>query len=81
MDFQVQDQVMVRRKLRNGNLIRMGQIVSLDGDKAQVYFPLDYTQASVPVSQLEKTSGRFGTYNRVQASAVRRAIYPVRHRA
>jgi hypothetical protein len=81
MDFAVNDQVMVRRKMRNGNLVRIGSIVRLDGDKALVNFPLDYTQAVVPTNQLEKTSNRYGSYNRVQASAIRRAIYPIKQRA
>jgi hypothetical protein len=81
MAFEVNDQVTVRRKMRNGNLIRMGSIVRLDGDKALVNFPLDYTQTVVPVDQLEKTNARYSTYSRVQASAIRRGIFPVRHKA
>ncbi len=80
-DFHVADQVMVRRKMRNGNLVRIGSITRIDGDKALVNFPLDYTSSVVPLTQLERTSNRFGTYNRVQMSAMRRAIYPVKHRA
>lgn len=81
MEFAISDQVMVRRKMRNGNLVRMGSIVRLDGDKALVNFPLDMISTVVPVDQLEKTSNRFGMYNRVQASAIRRGIYPVKQRA
>lgn len=80
-EFSTGDQVMVRRKMRNGNLVRIGSIVRLDGDKALVNFPLDYTQTVVPTSHLEKTSNRFGSYARVQASSIRRAIYPIKQRA
>lgn len=71
------DQVMVKRKMRNGNLVRFGSVLSIDGSgadaKARVHFPIDHTQVVVPVSQLEKTSTKFG-YNRVQPSAVRRSF-------
>ncbi len=71
------DQVLVRRKMRNGNLVRFGSVLSVDGSgddaKARVHFPIDHTQLVVPVSQLEKTSTRFG-YARVQPSAVRRSF-------
>lgn len=81
MDFKANDQVMVKRRIRTGNLVRMGEIVRIDGDKAQVHFPLEYSTAVIPVDQLQPTSQTFGTYNRVQASAVRRGIYPVRRKA
>lgn len=72
------DQVLVRRKIRNGNLVRFGSVVSIDGSgadaKARVHFPIDHTQVVVPVSQLEKTSTKFSGYSRVQPSAVRRSI-------
>lgn len=67
------DQVMVKRKMRNGNLVRFGSVVSIDGEKARVNFPIDHTSVVVPVSQLEKTSTKFG-YARVQPSAVRRSF-------
>ncbi len=68
------DQVMVKRKMRNGNLVRFGSVLSVDAEKARVFFPIDHTQVVVPVSQLEKTSTRFGNYARVQPSAVRRSF-------
>jgi hypothetical protein len=72
------DQVMVRKKMRNGNLIRFGSVVAIDGSgadaKARVNFPIDHTSVVVPVSELEKTSTRFGNYARVQPSAVRRSF-------
>jgi hypothetical protein len=71
------DQVMVKKRMRNGNLIRFGSVLSIDGTgadaKARVQFPIDHTQAVVPVSQLEKTSTRFN-YARVQPSAMRRSF-------
>jgi len=78
--FQQNDQVIVKRKMRNGNLVRFGSIVRLDGDKAAVFFPIDHTQAVIPVSQLEKTERRFGVYARVQPSPVMRSMAPSRNR-
>jgi hypothetical protein len=72
MEFKVNDQVMMRKKIRTGNLIRMGSIVRIDGDKASVNFPIDHATVVVPVAQLEKTSKRFGQYARVQTSPIRR---------
>jgi hypothetical protein len=71
--FAVNEQVIARRRMRNGVLIRMGSIVRLDGDKAQVFFPIDHTNAVIPVAQLEKTSKRFGSpYARVSVSPIQR---------
>jgi hypothetical protein len=78
-DIKVNDQVIVRQKLRNGNLVKMGSVVRLDGDKALVSFPTLYTQSVVPVSQLEKTSTSFSGYSRVQPSAVRRGLTTLRY--
>jgi hypothetical protein len=76
-DLKKDDQVLVRRKMRNGTLVRFGSVLSIDGSgadaKARVFMPIDHTQLVVPVSQLEKTSTRFG-YNRVQPSAIRRSF-------
>ena len=71
------DQVLVRKQLRNGNLVRIGSVLSIDGRgdaaKARVYFPIDHTQVVIPVKNLEKTSTKFGGYQRVQPSAIRRS--------
>ncbi len=75
MAFQVNDQVIARKQIRTGTLVRMGSIVKMDGDKALVNFPQDYTQAVIPIEQLEKTSDRFGGYTRVQVSAIRRSMF------
>jgi hypothetical protein len=72
-DISVNDQVIVRKKVRNGNLIRFGSVVKKDGDKALIHFPTDHTQVVIPLDQLEKTSTKFG-YSRVQPSAVRRGF-------
>jgi len=74
MGFEANDQVIVRRRIRSGNLIRMGSIIKVDGDKARVHFPIDHTQAVVPLEQLEKTSDKFTGYARVQASANHRQM-------
>jgi len=73
-EFKVNDQVVAKRKIRSGNLVRIGSIVKLDGEKARVHFPVDNTQVVIPVNQLEKTSTKFGTYTRVQPSAMRRSF-------
>jgi stalled ribosome alternative rescue factor ArfA len=73
-DINVNDQVIVKKKVRTGNLIRFGSVVKKDGEKALVHFPIDHTQVVVPLEQLEKTSKRFGSYSRVQPSAVRRSF-------
>lgn len=73
------DQVMVKRRMHNGNLIRFGSVLSIDGEKARVHFPIDHTSLVVPVDQLEKTSTRFG-YNRVQPSAIRRSFTTLKSR-
>jgi len=78
--FNVNDQVIVKKKIRTGNLIRFGSVVRLDGDKALVQFPVDHTQAVIPVKQLEKTSTKFGTYARVQPSAMRRSFTSLKSR-
>jgi hypothetical protein len=78
-DVKVNDQVIVRQKLRNGNLIKIGSVVKLDGDKALVHFPNLYTQQVIPVKELEKTSTAFGGYSRVQPSAVRRGFSTLRN--
>ena len=78
------DQVMVKKKIRSGNLIRFGSVLSVDGAgadaKARVHFPVDHTQVVVPVSQLEKTSTKFGMYARVQPSATRRSFTTLKNR-
>jgi hypothetical protein len=67
------DQVIVRKKMRNGNLVRIGSVLAIDGEKARVHFPIDHTQVVVPVNTLEKTSTKFSGYSRVQPSPVRRS--------
>lgn len=74
------DQVLVRKKIRSGNLVRIGSVLSIDGDKARVHFPIDHTQIVIPVSQLEKTSTKFSGYSRVQPSAVRRSVTSLKNR-
>lgn len=74
MEIQVNDQVLTKKKLRNGNLIRYGSVVKMDGDKALVHFPTEYVQAVIPLNQLEPTRTKYGSYARVQPSAVRRSF-------
>lgn len=71
----VNDQVIARRKIRSGNLVRMGSVLRVDGDKALVQFPIDHCSAVLPISQLEKTSDRFSGYSSVQISAMRRGVF------
>jgi ribosomal protein S1 len=72
--FAANDQVMVKKRIRSGNLIRFGSIVKVDGDKALVNFPIDHTSLVIPVAQLQKTDKRFGTYKRVQPNPVLRSF-------
>ena len=80
MDIKKNDQVMVRKKIRSGTLVRIGSVLSVDGDKARVHFPIDQTQVVVPIAQLEKTSTRFSGYSRVQPSAAQRSILSPKNR-
>jgi len=73
-DIKKNDQVIVKKKIRGGNLVRIGSVLSVDGDKARVHFPIDHTQVVIPVGQLEKTGTRFSGYSRVQPSAAQRGI-------
>lgn len=73
-DIKVNDQVLVRKPMKNGTLVRMGSVVRVDGDKSLVHFPIDHSQAVVPNDKLEKTSMRFGQYARVQVSPIRRSM-------
>jgi hypothetical protein len=75
-DFSVNDQVIVKRVMRNGTLIRIGSIIRLSAssETALVHFPVDHCQASVPFSQMEKTSERFSGRARVQVNPVYRGI-------
>lgn len=74
MDIKANDQVMVRKKLRNGTLVKFGEVVKLDGDKASVHLPHDHKTIVVSVKELEKTSTRFGQHSRVQGSPIRRSM-------
>lgn len=75
-EFAVNDQVLVRKPIRTGTLVRMGSILKLHPgeDKALVHFPIDHTQAVIPLTNLEKTSTRFNGISRVQASPVQRHL-------
>lgn len=75
-DFKVNDQVLVRRKMKNGTLIRIGSIirVSAGKDEALVHFPVDHCQAVVPILQLEHTKRAFSGRARVQVNPAQRGI-------
>lgn len=79
-DIKKNDQVMIKKPMRNGQLVRFGEVLSVDGDRARVHFPIDHTQVVVPVSQLEKTSTTFTGYSRVQPSSVRRSFTTLKNR-
>lgn len=69
------DQVIFKKPIRSGMLLRFGSVLSVDGDMARVHFPIDHSSSVLPVNQLEKTSTKFGSnYVRVQPSAVRRSF-------
>ena len=73
--MKVNDQVMVRKDMRNGaRLVRIGSIVRLDTEAgvAEVHFPNDYTKAVLPIEKLELTSNRFSGRSRVQVDPAKR---------
>lgn len=74
--IRVNEQVSVRRQMRNGTLIRIGSVLSINAEAgtAIVHFPVDQTSATFPVEQLESTSKRFGGRARVQVQSARRGI-------
>jgi hypothetical protein len=76
VDFKKDDQVLVRREMRNGTLIRVGSIIRINAgkDSALVHFPLDHCQAVVPLSQMEKTQSAFSGRARVQPNPAYRTI-------
>lgn len=68
------EQVMVRRQMQNGTLVRIGNVISVneaDGT-ARVSFPVDKTYATLPIDKLEPTSKRFNGMARVEVNPVRR---------
>lgn len=74
--IRVNEQVSVRRPMRNGTLIRIGSVLSINAEAgtAVVHFPVDHTFGTFPVESLEPTSKRFGGMARVQPSPMRRGI-------
>ena len=79
-DIKVNDQVMVKRQMRNGRLVRFGSVVSISGQSARVNFPIDHTSVVVPLDQLEKTSTKFGGYARVQPNQIQRSFTSLTNR-
>lgn len=76
--FRIQDQVIVRRPISNGNgtsLIKLGTILAFKdgGVKAEVSFPGDQTRTIINIDQLEPVSARFGRA-RVNIDPVRRTV-------
>lgn len=68
-------QVILRQNLKEtGNLIRLGEVVSIQGSKAQVFIPADRVRKEVPLSQLELASNRFSGRARVNIDPNRRNI-------
>ena len=66
-------QVEYIRPIRSGNLIEIGNVVKIDGDKALVHFPTLYRSNLIPLNQLRATSHRFGQI-KVQPSPARRTL-------
>ena len=75
MDIKVGSQVIVRKNMRDtGNLIRIGEVVSIHGSKAEVFIPADRVRTQIPVDQLELTSNRFPGRARVNINPLHRRI-------
>jgi hypothetical protein len=75
-EFKINDQVVVKREMRNGTLIRIGSIVRINAgaENALVHFPIDHAQATVPFSQMERTQSAFSGRARVQVNPAYRGI-------
>jgi len=75
-DFRKDDQVVVRRTMANGVLIRIGSIlrINANAESALVHFPVDHCQAVVPFTMMEKTQSAFSGRARVQVNPAYRGI-------
>lgn len=71
--IQAGSQVSVKFKQRDQVVIKMGNVVSIHGATAMVYFPTDRTRREVDVNQLQTTEQRFGV-SRTNINPVRRGI-------
>lgn len=54
------DQVIYRQKIRTGNMVDIGSVVSIEAGVATVHFPVKGFSRRIPVAELEKTAARFG---------------------
>lgn len=72
--MKVNDQVMVRRQINSGTLVRIGSVLRMDVDAgtATVHFPIDHSSAVFKVEDLQPTSSRFSGRARVQLNPVSR---------
>lgn len=68
-------QVEFKKALHNGNLIRIGNVVRVNGNgMALVNFPIDHSSMEIPVEQLTPTSERFSGRASVDINALRRRM-------
>jgi len=74
-DIKVGQQVIIRTSMREiGNLVRLGNVLSIHGSKAKIFIPADNVRKYVPLSSLEPASNRFGGRARVAINPLHRRI-------
>lgn len=69
------DQVLYRQALRrpeDGQSIKTGNVISIQGSKALVQFPLENIRRTVEVAQLQLSSERYTGRSSVQFNPVQR---------
>lgn len=74
--LKVSDQVVVRRQISTGTLVRIGSVLRLDPEQgmATVHFPVDHTQAQLRIEDLVPTSEEFPGRTRVQHNPLKRGV-------
>jgi len=74
-EIEVNTQVIHRRKITTGKLVRIGTVQSFadNGTKAMVSFPGSRTRELLPLASLEPVSARFHK-SRVDIDPIRRAV-------
>jgi len=71
--IKVGSQVVVRKFMGDvGNLIQIGEVISIQASKATVHISSDNVRREVPLNQLELSSKRFPGRSRVQINPLNR---------
>lgn len=66
-------QVSVKFKQRDQMVVKMGNVVSIHGATATIYFPTDNVRSEVPVNRLLSVEKRFGV-SRTNINPLRRTF-------